>query len=100
MRHLRRLPLQIPLLTRCVQRPAALRRLVPPPGPAQALPSTCRAAGFSAVDLPPVAAPAQHHLPATPPALEESMGLAEGDVVSGLDNLAETGEHDSGRRAR
>ena len=56
--------------------------------------------GLLACLMPCVAAPAQQHLSTTPLALEESMGLAEGDVVSGLDNHTETGEHDPGRRAR
>ena len=68
--------------------------------PPEALPTPRGVASRPAVDVPPVAAPAQHGLPTTGAALEGAVGLAERDVVSRMDSHATAGQPDEGRRAR
>ncbi len=99
MRHLRRPPLEVTLLAGRVHRPASRRRLVPPARPPAALPTPRGAVSRPAVDVPLVAAPAQHDLPTTAASLEPAVGLAERGVISGLDSRAATGGPDEGRRA-
>ena len=92
MRHLAEDPIEVALLASGVVGPAILGRLVPLPGPAEALFPAFFRAFRGAVDLPMIAITAQDHLKAATLAAVDPEAVVDRRTVLAVDSADEMGD--------